>query len=459
MRKSLIVWSIHRSIDVLHRFRGFMAEDGTRKPIRLAHELPKKRRIEITKALEQHKTEDRPEWDRDAEWGEVRFYRKKIKPGAIRTVEFPLLNVSLGDEWPIPVTVIQGNRPGPCITILGGIHGDELTGPSACTNLLSNVFTDEGGALDPKLLAGTIRIVPVVNLPGYRSKSRYFPDGRDLNRQFPGNPKGSTTKRVAHQLFEHLIQDSDAIIDLHSAAKGRTNMPQIRANLSHASSHLLAKSFGIEIILDSSPPKGSLRYSANEVDIPCITYEGGGADFLGNQSVKVAVHGVLNVLRSLRMIPGQPQRPRFRIMASGSSWLRAAEGGLLDMFVSSGSIIKEGSVVATISDPATPGITVDIVAPEDGLIIGAATNPFTAPGMPVGHFLPISKHFSLLEEQIDKNGSFIVSGSTENPVWRDEIDVNEIELWGEWSGGSVDSEWTGKYAEEVESEESDPDKK
>jgi len=436
-----------------------MGGRGKRKPIRLAHELPKKRKMEISKALEQHKSEDRPEWDRDADWGEIRFFRRKIKPGTMRTVHLPLLNVTLGDQWPIPITVLHGNRPGPCITVLGGIHGDELTGPSTCTNLLSNVFTDDGGALDPKSLAGTIRIVPVVNLPGYRSKSRYFPDGRDLNRQFPGNPKGSTTKRVAHQLFEHLIQDSDAIIDLHSAAKGRTNMPQIRANLSHASSHLLAKFFGIEIILDSSPPKGSLRYSANDVDIPCVTYEGGGADFLGNQSVKVAVHGVLNVLRSLRMIPGQPQRPRFRIMASGSSWLRAGEGGLLDMFVSSGSVIKEGEVVAIISDPATPGISVDIVAPEDGLIIGAATNPFTAPGMPVGHFLPISKHFHLLEEQIDKNGSLIVSGSTEDPVWRDETDVNEIELIGEWSGGSVDSEWAGKYAEEVESGESDPDKK
>ena len=144
-----------------------------------------------------------------------------------------------------------------------------------------------------------------------------------------------------------------------------------------------------------------------------ITYEGGGADFLGDQSVKVAVHGVMNALRSMRMIPGNPQRPKFRIMASGSTWLRAGEGGLLDMFVSAGSVMREGEVVATISDPATPGMTVDIVAPEDGLIIGAATNPFTAAGMPVGHFLPISKHFALLEEQIDADGHFIVNGSLE----------------------------------------------
>jgi hypothetical protein len=113
------------------------------------------------------------------------------------------------------------------------------------------------------------------------------------------------------------------------------------------------------------------------------------------------------------------------------------------MFVSAGSVMREGEVLATISDPGTPGMTVDIVAPEDGLIIGAATNPFTAAGMPVGHFLPISKHFSLLEEQIDDDGKFIINGSQEVPVWREEHEISEISLDGEWSGGSVDSEWIG----------------
>ncbi|MDP6334360.1 MAG: succinylglutamate desuccinylase/aspartoacylase family protein [Candidatus Poseidoniaceae archaeon] len=409
--------------------------------IRVAHELPKRRRIAIQEALDAHQTEDRPEWDRSADWGNIRLYRKVIKPGTIRTISMPLLEVDLGDPWPIPVTIIHGERPGPTITVLGGIHGDELTGPSACTHLLSNTFTDIGKPLDPKQMAGTLRIVPVVNLPGYRSKSRYFPDGRDLNRNFPGNFKSTTTRRVAAQVWKYLLSDTDAIIDLHSAAKGRSNMPQLRADLAHAGSNILAKAFGIEIILDSKPPSGSLRKSAVENDIPSITYEGGGANLLDNESVKVAIHGVMNVLRSLRMIPGKPHRPRFRMLASGSLWLRASEGGLLDMFVTSGSVMREGEVIATISDPATPGLTVDIVAPEDGLLVGAATNPFTASGMPVAHFLPISKHMGLLEEQIDENGNFIVCGSEEDAVWREEQDVDEVNVEGEWSGGGVDTEW------------------
>lgn len=417
--------------------------------VRVAHELPKRRKMAIQEALAAHQTEDRPEWDRGAEWSNIRLFRKIVKPGTIRTIPVPLLEVDLGDPWPIPVTVIHGIRPGPTITVLGGIHGDELTGASACTHLLSNAFTDIGKPLDPNQMAGTLRIVPVVNLPGYRSKSRYFPDGRDLNRNFPGDFKGSTTKRVAAQVWKHLLNDSDAIIDLHSAAKGRSNMPQIRVDLAHAGSNILAKAFGIEILLDSKPPKGSLRKAANEQDIPSITYEGGGANLIDNTTVKVAIHGVMNILRSLRMVPGTPNRPRFRMLASGSKWLRASEGGLLDMFVSSGSVMREGEVIATISDPATPGLTVDIVAPEDGLLVGAATNPFTASGMPVGHFLPVAKHISLLEQQIDKNGYFIVCGSDEEPSWRDEVDVDEVAVDGEWSSGGVDSEWVNSNSNQT----------
>ena len=197
-----------------------MARKTKRKPVRIAHELSRTRRKAIEKALAEHQIEDRTEWDRNADWSDFRFYRKLVKRGTIRTIDLPLLEVSIGDPWSTSVTVIHGRRPGPTITILGGMHGDELTGPSACTHLLSTAFTDPEKVLDPETLAGTIRIVPVVNMPGYRSKSRYFPDGRDLNRNFPGNSKGSSTRRVAAQVWKYLVEDSDAIIDLHSAGRG-----------------------------------------------------------------------------------------------------------------------------------------------------------------------------------------------------------------------------------------------
>ena len=419
----------------------------SKKKVRLAHEIPQKRRKMIEKALADHEREAHPEWDKDAEWKSFNFQRKKVQPGTFRTIHFPLLEVTIGDSWPIPVTVIHGRRPGPKVCVIGGIHGDELVGPSACTHLLSPALLGENKPLDPEQVTGTIIIIPVVNTPGYQRKLRYFPDGRDLNRQFPGNPKGSTTRRVANRLWNHIFSQVDGIIDLHSAAKGRTNMPQIRADLAHPESNLLAKTFGIEVILDSTPPKGSLRRNCVEADIPCITFEGGGADTIDHECVQIAINGIINSLRSLKMITGKPRRPKFRLLASGTTWIRSDHGGLLDMHVKSGSIMREGDIIATLADPAHPGQVVEILAPEDGLMISSAINPFVTAGMPVAHFLPISKHLGLFEDKIDSDGRFIISGSQDEIIWREEVDVDEVEVVGSGhisdDGGWV-NEWLGE---------------
>ena len=429
---------------------------SVKKTVRVAHEMSADRRKEIKKALKEHDAGRRDEWDRSSGQKSHSIIRKRVKPGQMRTIMIDLLEVDMGESWPIPVTVIHGRWPGPVVTITGAIHGDEVTGPSACTHLLSNAMTDPGRPLDAEHIAGTIRLIPIINLPGYRNKSRYFPDGRDLNREFPGRAKGSTTSRVAHRLWNEIIKNTDYLIDLHSAAKGRSNMPQVRADLADPPSNIIAKAFGIEVILDSKPPKGSLRRSAADSGIGVMTYEGGGADNLDHESVQVAVHGVLNILRTLHVIPGNPSRPRFRLLASGSTWLRAAEGGLLDMYVGPSSVVDSGEVVATVSDPSRPGLTVDVIAPGDGLMICTATNPHVTAGTPVGHFLPLEKHSELVKSQIDDNNMFVVSGSTDEPVWREEVEVDEISLEGEWSGGSVDAEWQRAFVGDAESGEAGP---
>ncbi len=415
------------------------------KKIRVSHEMSAERKKAVKEAMKSEKL-PKPEWDRINEPSDYKFNRKRVKPGEIRTIKLNLLKVSLGDSWPTSVCILHGKRPGPVITITGAIHGDELTGPSACAHLLSETLTCEGGPLDPNKIAGTIRIIPVINTPGFKSNSRYFPDGRDLNREFPGRRTGNTTQRVAYRIYHSLIKDSDYVIDLHSAAKGRSNMPQIRADLTHSSSQRLAKSFGLEVILDSKPPKGSLRRTINNLDIGAITYEGGGASTLDHDAVQVAVNGVLNSLKTLHVIPGSPNRPRFRLLASGSTWLRAHGGGLLDMLVGPGSFVEEGDVVATISDPQTPGESIDLESPITGLFICAATHPFVTAGTPVGHILPITKSKELIMEQCDENSRLIVNSSLGTPVWREESEVDEISIEGEWSEGGVDSEWQKSWA-------------
>jgi len=409
-------------------------------PIKIANQIPQSRRKEIERALEDV-PESPKKWSRGAGPLNHSFLRKRIKPETIRNLHYDLLDVDIGESWPVPVTILHGSRPGPVVTFLGAIHGDELVGPLALTYLCGQNFMGDEKILDPKTLAGTVRIVPIVNLPGYRRRSRYFPDGRDLNRAFPGNPNSNTTSRVADRLWNSIITGSDYVVDFHSAAKGRTNLPQIRANLAHPGSNKIARAFGIETILDSEGPRGSLRRVANTNNIACITYEGGGSDEADPESVQVSIYGIVNLLRSLRMIPGYPSKPRFRILASGSVWIRSDQGGLLDVLAPAGSFVEEGEIVATVTDPEIPGEDHDILSPERGLLISTATHPFVNSGSPIGHLLPVKRGVSTLKARLDEEDCLIISGSDGDPPWREDEDVEDIAVFGEWSGGSPDAEW------------------
>ena len=406
--------------------------------------------MEIEKALGEV-AETPAKWSRNGGTKNHNFLKKRIKPGTIRHLEYDLLDVEIGESWPIPVSVVHGSRPGPVVTLLGAVHGDELVGPLALTYLCGANFMGDDRLIDPSVLAGTIRIVPIVNLPGYRRRSRYFPDRRDLNRSFPGNPDSNTTSRVASGVWKNLISGSDYIVDLHTAAKGRTNVPQIRANLAHPSSNRIARGFGIETILDSEGPRGSLRRTANDNNMASITFEGGGPDEADPESVQISMYGIINILRTLRMLPGYPSKPRFRMLASGSIWIRSDQGGLLDVLAPAGSVVEEADIVATVTDPEVPGESHDIVSPVQGLLISTATHPFVNSGSPIGHLLPVKRGVTTLKNRLDDEGCLIISGSDGAPPWREDEDVEDIAIFGEWSGGSPDAEWGP--SEDVDAEE------
>ena len=364
------------------------------------------------------------------------------------------MDVEIGESWPIPITVIHGSRPGPVVTLIGALHGNELVGPLALTYLQSHAILGEDKPIDPTTVAGTIRIIPIVNMPGYRRRSRYMTDGRDLNRFFPGKEDSNTTSRVANRLWNEIFSKSDHILDLHTAALGRTNMPQIRANLANPASNRTARSFGTEVILDSEGPKGSLRRTADDHGISCITYEGGGADEADPESIQIAMYGVLNVLRSLKVIPGYSSRPRFRLLASGSVWVRSDYGGLLDVLTPAGSWLEKDELVATVSDPEHPGVSMEIRSPTDGLLICTATHPFVTTGTPIGHLLPISKGVKTVKRRLDDEGVLVLSGADGEPPWRDDDEIEDISVVGEWEGGSPDAEW-GENLPSAAEEEAD----
>ena len=148
---------------------------------------------------------------------------EEISPGTAVRLNWSATELFEGVPVSTPVLVVNGARPGPVLCLTAAIHGDELNGIEMVRRVMHDMI--------PEKLAGTIIGVPIVNVQGFRRGSRYLPDRRDLNRYFPGNPRGSAASRVAHSFFTEVVMHCDALVDLHTGSQERSNLPQIRADL------------------------------------------------------------------------------------------------------------------------------------------------------------------------------------------------------------------------------------
>ena len=193
--------------------------------------------------------------------------------------------------------------------------------------------------------------VPIVNVQGFRRGSRYLPDRRDLNRYFPGNPNGSAAARIAHAFFTQVIENCDALVDLHTGSFERANLPQLRADLRNPDVLTLTQGFGSMVVLHSQPTVGTLRHAATLAGIPAVTVEAGGPSELEPVEVKHGVKGINTLLTTLGMVKrlrfwGDPEPVYYR-----SSWVRADNGGILLADVTLGSTVRKGDLLGSITDP------------------------------------------------------------------------------------------------------------
>ena len=275
----------------------------------------------------------------------------------------------------VPVTVIRGG-PGPTLFVTATIHGDELNGVGVLRGLLNDT--------DFRPLRGTLIAVPVANVPGFLMQDRRLPDRRDLNRSFPGSPKGSLTARLADTLFREVIRQSDFGIDLHTAGGERTNYPQIRADLADPRVAELARAFGCPLVVGGAGPEGSLRRTAVAAGVPTIVWEAGSARRLERPFIESGIAGLLNVLRFLRMLPGEPVQPRVALQIERTHWVRARDGGILDLRVELGQPLRRGTLISISTNPFGRERS-QLKAPFGGLVLGLTQHPLVHPGDAVCH--------------------------------------------------------------------------
>ncbi len=317
----------------------------------------------------------------------------EIKPGQRVNVDLPIANLYTATSLSMPVKVICGKRDGPVLFISAAIHGDELNGVEIIRRLLSRKVL--------KSMRGTLVAVPIVNVHGFIDQSRYLPDRRDLNRSFPGSPKGSIAARLANTFMKEIVLKSDFGIDLHTGAIDRSNLPQIRANVDDEKAAKLATAFGTPVIVNATMRPGSLRASAAENEIPVIIYEAGEALRFDEISIRAGIRGIVRVMRSLGMLPpARQQSSPNSFIARSTSWVRAPTSGIVTGKVELGCRVTEKTALALISDPLGDQVET-VAAPFDGIVIGRSELPLAHEGDALFHiadFRSVGKAEHAVEE-------------------------------------------------------------
>jgi predicted deacylase len=297
---------------------------------------------------------------------------EEVRPGSFRRLDWKPLPSFDGIAAPTPVLVSHGANAGPVLCLTAAVHGDELNGIEIVRRVLYG--------LDPEKLSGTVIGVPIVNLQGFRRSSRYLPDRRDLNRFFPGNPAGSSASRIAHSFFEDVVRHCSVLVDMHTGSFHRTNLPQLRADLTNDDVVELVQGFAGTIVLHNEGGAGTLRRAAVEAGIPSVTLETGEPLRLQAGEIEHGVAGVHALLSRMSMLEGQDAGGEFgEPVYYRSTWIRADQGGILLSEVDLGERVLKGEVLGTVTDPITNAES-RLRSPADGRVLGMALNQVVLPG-------------------------------------------------------------------------------
>ncbi|ARG98914.1 succinylglutamate desuccinylase [Legionella micdadei] len=281
----------------------------------------------------------------------------------------------------VPVYVFHGKKEGPVLFITAAIHGDEINGVEIMRRLHHSSYI--------KRLRGTLITIPIVNVYGLMLHSRYLPDRRDLNRQFPGSERGSMASKLANLIMTEIVEHSTHGIDLHTGAIHRSNYPQVRFSRKSELSEKMAEAFATPICVPSSIRDGSLRHATENLNIPVIVYEAGEALRFDEFAIKLGVQGILRVMNFLGMLSPSAGKhiAKKRIssaVAKSTFWIRASTSGMVVDSKPLGYKVSRNELLCHIVDPLGDDRDT-ICCPYEGVIIGKTNIPLVNEGDALFH--------------------------------------------------------------------------
>ncbi len=305
--------------------------------------------------------------------------KQVIEPGTEAVVRLDVGRLPSGNRIQISLFVYRAMQPGPVVLVMGGLHGDEINGVEIVRQAITS-------GLFRNLRAGSVIAVPVVNVFGFIHFSRDVREGKDVNRIFPGNQRGSLASRMAHMIARTVFPHAQIVIDFHTGGASRYNYPQVRFTKASEESLFLATLFGSRFILEKPVIRGSLRKVARDLNIPMLIYEGGEALRLDQFCIEKGLQGLRRILAFSQMIVPQTGNPAAEecVFVEKSSWLRASRAGIFSWTKPSGARIVKGEPLGYIADPFGSK-TVPVLATRAGYILAHNNTPVVSQGDALFH--------------------------------------------------------------------------
>lgn len=304
----------------------------------------------------------------------MKILQHTIAPGQTIRLNLEIAKLHTASNLEIPVIVSRSKLPGPTVLLSAGLHGDELNGVDIVRQIIHKKINI------PK--SGTIICIPVINIFGYINKSREFPDGRDMNRVFPGSKEGSLAGRFAYHLLQSIIPLVDYAIDFHAGGQSRFNAPQIRIAPHDPELKELADIFHPPFILYSNQIAGSFRNACAKRHVKMLLFEGGKSLDINQQVSNMAVEGTKRFLAHFDMLAPSfsvKQPTSKTVIIEKAQWVRSRKSGLLHDQVEIGTFVEKGATLAEISDPYGKE-NVIVKAPFSGYVINVNHSPIVYQG-------------------------------------------------------------------------------
>jgi len=306
----------------------------------------------------------------------IKLCGEYIELGDQRQLSLNIARLPSRTKIDIPIYVNRAHKDGPTLLLLAGLHGDETNGIEIVRRLLT------GNYLIPK--KGTVIAIPILNIYGFINMRRETPEGKDINRSFPGSENGSLASRIAYAFTNEVLPAVDIGIDFHTGGSSRTNYPQVRCDFSLAENLEYAKAFAPPYIVNSQLMDKTIRKTSQKLGKPLLVYEGGESLRFDSHSIEEGIAGTRRLMHHLGMVEHSKKQEHDTIIVDKTGWLRANYSGLFRPTIKCGESIKKNQIMGFINDPYGE-FESKIKAPHDGYVFGVNNSPVAHQGEALFH--------------------------------------------------------------------------